>query len=188
MRLFTAVWPPDEAVAALAGALAPPPWHPAGHWRPVPPVTWHLTLCFHGDDDPDRRAGALDVAFAGVTAPRLRFAGLGTFPGVVWAGVDQHPDQHPDQQLDRHNAGTDQQAAGPVGDLRDLAARAGADPSSFRAHLTLARRARGDRRRPVLVSGAALGAGPWWRPAEVLLVRSDPGPRYTPIHRVVLGR
>lgn len=164
MRLFTALWPPPAAVDALATELASaPPWHPDGAWRPVDPGSWHLTLCFHGDDDPDARAAALDAAFAGVPAPRLRIAGTGTFPGVVWAGVE------------------------PGGVLDDLAARAGADPSSFRAHLTLARRRPADRPRPDALTGAGgVRPGPWWTADEVLLVRSDPGPRYTPVHRVRL--
>ncbi|ANY08380.1 2'-5' RNA ligase family protein [Pseudonocardia sp. HH130630-07] len=170
MRLFTALWPPREVVEALAAAVdAHPPWHPDGAWRPVDPGSWHLTLCFHGEDDAATRARELDRAFAGATAPRLRLAGTGTFPGVVWAGV------------------------APPGALADLAVRAGADPSAFRAHLTLARRSRRDRDRPELAPGrpadrrSAPVEGRYWTPTEVLLVGSEPGGRYTPVHRVPLG-
>ncbi|MFP5072984.1 2'-5' RNA ligase family protein [Pseudonocardia nantongensis] len=195
MRLFTAVWPGPEAAAALEAALAVrPPWHPDGGWRPVPPERRHITLAFHGDDEPGPRARVLDAALAGRPAPRLRLAGVGTFRGVLWAGVET---------VD--------------GALRDLAVGAGADPVAFRPHLTLARRSRGDdRRRPALADDPGPAPGPWWTPAEVLLVRSDTsrsdtvrgdtsrgdtvrgdtrrdgagrsGPVYTVVHRVPLAR
>lgn len=164
MRLFTALWPPAPVGAALRGALVPP----EGRWRPVRPESRHVTLCFHGDDDPVRRAGALDAALAGAPAPRLRIAGTGTFPGVLWAGVE------------------------PADALVDLASRAGADPAVFRAHLTLGRRSRSaDRAAPAVSVDLAPGP-PWWTPTEALLVRSDPGPVtgpvYRTVHRVPLGR
>ncbi|MEQ3555007.1 RNA 2',3'-cyclic phosphodiesterase [Pseudonocardia nematodicida] len=169
VRLFTALWPTPEADAALTAALAAsPPWHPDGEWRPVPPERRHVTLCFHGLDRIGPRARALDDALAGTPLPRLRLAGLGTFPGVLWAGVRDDP----------------------PGALARLAVAAGADPAGFRAHLTLARRARGARGRPEFAEGAALPAGPWWRPGAVLLVRSDlgpAGPDHTPVHRVSPG-
>ncbi|BBG00755.1 MULTISPECIES: 2'-5' RNA ligase family protein [Pseudonocardia] len=184
MRLFTALWPPAPVLAALRVAPAVPS---EGGWRPVRPENLHITLCFHGEDDPVRRAEALDAALAGAPAPRLRLAGIGRFPGVLWVGVQ------------------------PADALLDLAARAGADPARFRAHLTLARRSRtADRAAapepepepvpvPVPVPGLGLGPGPgpWWTPAEALLVRSDPGPVngpgsggpvYRTVHRVPLGR
>ncbi|MBN9790420.1 MULTISPECIES: 2'-5' RNA ligase family protein [unclassified Pseudonocardia] len=163
MRLFTALWPPPEAVAALTRALDEvPPRLPDGA-RPTDPSTWHVTLCFHGDDDPDTRASALDDALARAVAPRLRIAGTGTFPGVLWAGVEE--------------------SGGPV--LPGLAARAGATgPRPYRPHVTLARwdRRRGD----ATVAGDGIAAGPWWTPGEAVLVRSDPGARYTVVHRVPL--
>lgn len=172
MRLFTAVWPSPEATAALDRALAGgPPWHPDGGWRPVPARRRHVTLAFHGDDEPGPRARALDAALAGLPAPRLRLAGIGTFPGVVWAGVRAD-------------------GPGPGGPLHDLAAAAGADPAAFRPHLTLARRSRSDERHRPALAGPSPAPGPWWTPAEVLLVRSDPGrdgPVYTPVHRVPLA-
>ncbi|MEU6697439.1 2'-5' RNA ligase family protein [Pseudonocardia sp. NPDC046786] len=173
MRLFTALWPPAPVVANLRAALAQRPWPPGGGWRPVPPEDWHVTLCFHGEDDPARLAGALDTALAGAPAPRLRLAGTGRFPGVLWAGVQ------------------------PAGALADLAARAGAGPAGFRAHLTLARRSRTAERAapPGERTDPDPAPGPWWTPTEVLLVRSDPAhgapagaPVYRAVHRVPLGR
>lgn len=174
MRLFTAVWPPDGVLRALRDALdAEPVWHPEGRWRPVPPRNLHVTLAFHGDDEPGPRARTLAAELAGRPAPWLRLAGLGTFPGVVWARV---------READEDGAGAS---------LGGLAAAAGGDPASLRAHLTLARRSRtDDRRYPALAPGARLAPGPWWRPTEALLVRSDRGPDgvgYTPVHRVPLA-
>ncbi len=162
MRLFTALWPPAEALDALDEALAGLASWPG--WRPVPRERRHLTLAFHGDDDPARRAVELD-RLTGATAPRLRLAGSGSFTGVLWAGLE-----------------TDHAAA-----LDALVAGAGADPSGYVGHLTLARRSGRRRGRPALPD---LPPGPWWVPREVLLVASerDAGRlRYRPVHRVPLG-
>jgi 2'-5' RNA ligase len=86
MRLFSALWPPAEAVAALAAVTAPA-GSPSG-WQAVDPATWHLTLAFHGEADPGVFARRLDRAVGGVPGPRLRIAGAGAFPGVWWAGVE----------------------------------------------------------------------------------------------------
>ncbi|MER7438659.1 2'-5' RNA ligase family protein, partial [Pseudonocardia alni] len=166
MRLFTALWPPPGAVAALTRALGGAPSPLPDGARRADPSTWHVTLCFHGDDDPDARAATLDIALAGAVAPRLRIAGTGTFPGVLWAGVEER----------------DGPAAGA---LADLAARAGATgPRPYLPHVTLARwdRRRGD----ATVGGDGIAAGPWWTPGEAVLVRSEPGARYTVLHRVPL--
>ncbi|MFP5023038.1 2'-5' RNA ligase family protein [Pseudonocardia phyllosphaerae] len=187
MRLFTALWPPDDVAAALDEHLrASPPWHPDGGWRLVPPRNRHITLCFHGDDDPAVRAGILDRDLAGAAAPALRLGGPGTFPGVLRLAVRSAPavPGTPDRR-------TADPGPAHAHALCELAARTGADPSSFHPHLTLARRsARADRERPALRDGAAEDpVGPWWTPAEALLVRSDltpDGPVYTPVHRVPL--
>jgi 2'-5' RNA ligase len=169
MRLFTALWPPPEALDALEQALEPADLASRPEWRAVPRERLHLTLSFHGDDDPARRAAVLDDRLTGLPAPRLRLAGAGAFPGVLWAGVQ-----------------TDDAAA-----LEALVAGAGADPSGYVAHLTLARRSGRRRGRPALADLPALPPGPWWVPGEVLLVASSrdaQGLRYRPVHRVPLGR
>jgi 2'-5' RNA ligase len=161
MRLFTAVWPPADALDRLGDAVAGIADLPG--WRPVPRERWHLTLAFHGEDDPDRRAADLD-ALAGAPSPRLRLAGSGSFPGVLWAGL---------QTLDR--------AA-----LDALVAGAGGDPATFVGHLTLARRSGRRGGRPAVPD---VPPGPWWSPGEVLLVASErdaAGLRYRPVHRVPL--
>ncbi|MGI9062871.1 MAG: RNA 2',3'-cyclic phosphodiesterase [Pseudonocardiaceae bacterium] len=110
MRLFTALWLPDAAVAHLTAAL-PGRW-PEGV-RVVPPAQWHVTLHFHGDEaEPDACArGLADVG--ALAAPALRLAGSGVFGATLWVGVD--------------------------GAVTALAAAAGADPDGFRPHVTVAR-------------------------------------------------
>jgi 2'-5' RNA ligase len=161
MRLFTALWPPADVIDVLEGAAGGIADLPG--WRPVPRERWHLTLAFHGEDDPDHRAAELDE-LTGAIAPRLRLAGAGSFPGVLWAGLE-----------------TADRAA-----LDALVAGAGGDPGTFTGHLTLARRSGRRRGGPGLPD---VPPGPWWTPGEVLLVASErdaSGPRYRPVHRVPL--
>ncbi|HEY4421662.1 MAG TPA: 2'-5' RNA ligase family protein [Pseudonocardia sp.] len=166
MRLFTALWPPAEAVSALVAATGVPP----SGWRAVEPASWHLTLAFHGEADPGVLARRLDRAAGGLAAPKLRIAGAGSFPGVRWAGV---------------------QADAP--ERLDLLVRAaGGDPAEFVAHLTVLRRRRrpGQGADPVPATPWASHEGPWWRAQEVLLMVSEPakgGARYRPVHRVPLA-
>lgn len=114
MRLFTALYPPDDAVAHLAAAL-PQRW-PDGV-RVVPPARWHVTLRFHGDDAEPVTCAAQLACVGALPAPRLRLAGSGAFGGALWVGVE--------------------------GTVATLAAAAGADPDAFRPHLTVARWRRG---------------------------------------------
>lgn len=161
MRLFTALWPPQAAVAPLA-ASGPVP----DGWRRVDPATWHLTLAFHGEAEPGVLARALADAAQGLMAPRLRIAGSGAFPGVRWAGVE----------------------ADPVAALHALVGAAGGDVEHFVPHVTLLRRRMGSDSEPPAVGPDV--AGPWWRPAEVMLVASEltrRGPRYHVVHRVPLA-
>lgn len=178
MRLFAALYPPPEAVTHLAAAvaeaertlLADPV--SGGVVRLVPAERWHLTVAFYGEDDPDRRAEKL-TRRAGkllVHAPSLRCAGAGTFGGVLWVGVRVADG--------RHGAA-----------LRALARAAGVDPRQFRPHITVARWSKGRPDRRALTAPFADYLGPWWRPAELLLMRSELGagaPRYTVLHRVTL--
>jgi 2'-5' RNA ligase len=63
VRLFVALWPPDDVVAALSGLERPA--DPAVRW--TTPDQWHVTLRFLGDDSPDRVRSLL----AGVAHPAL---------------------------------------------------------------------------------------------------------------------
>ncbi|MCP2334431.1 RNA 2',3'-cyclic phosphodiesterase [Actinoalloteichus caeruleus] len=173
MRLFTALWPPDDVVRDLAAALRPGEQAvvPAPA-RPVPEREWHVTLGFHGEvTDPARLAAGLRAALGGRRAPTVRIAGAGVFPGVLWAGVE--------------GAGPEDEAA-----LSALVAAVGeSDPGEYRPHVTLARWPR--RATPDLAALTALTsyAGRWWTPEEVLVVRSDARerPRYSAYQRIALG-
>jgi RNA 2',3'-cyclic 3'-phosphodiesterase len=166
VRLFSALWVPPAAAAGLRAVLAATGVPPG--WRAVDPDTWHLTLSFHGDADPEPLARALDGSVAGLPAPRLRLRGAGRFPGVCWAGVQ----------------------AEPVGRLTGLVAAAGGEPAAFVPHVTVWR---GRERGPgtgTELPGWSEHHGPWWRPVDVLLVRSDLGDgraHCRVVHRARLG-
>jgi 2'-5' RNA ligase len=166
-RLFTAFRPPETAldeldarVAAVAGiaeAIVP-------DLRWTPRENWHITLCFHGEDDIDARWSALLPRLTGLLAPRLRLAGGGIFGGALWVGV---------------------RGAEPadVTALADLAEAAGADPAEFTAHLTVARRRSLNRINTRELTGLfADYTGEWFAPGEVALMRSEPGPRGPKYH------
>ncbi|QUH00944.1 2'-5' RNA ligase family protein [Saccharopolyspora erythraea] len=185
MRLFTALWPSDEAVRHLSAALDSLPEDRLADatdglrkFRFIPSARWHLTLCFHGDDaDPGRLGERLERKVAAVrerhpAPPRLRLAAGGSFRGVLWVG-------------------TEPEDASDAAAIRALVRAAGADPHDYQGHLTVARwaagRPRGGRLRGLLDDYA----GPWWELGEVTLVRSDQGeggPVYTPVRRVALTR
>lgn len=175
-RLFTAVWPPREAIEHLAGVVDEARLERVGaglrRFRLVPPRQWHLTLCFHGAADLTAMAARLDDRVPGATAPRLRLAGVGTFRGVLWAGVEPAAD-------------SDDRA------LRALVRAAGGDADGFRAHLTLARWNAGRLDRRSLSAALDGCAGPWWDVTEVALVRSDQeqaGSVYRTAHVVAVPR
>ncbi|MEU6270141.1 RNA 2',3'-cyclic phosphodiesterase [Saccharopolyspora shandongensis] len=185
MRLFTALWPSDEAVRHLAAAVDR--LHPdqvaeatAGlrKFRFTPSSRWHLTLRFHGDDaDEQRVTDRLDQRVAELletdpVSPRLRLAGAGTFRGVLWVGVEPE-------------TGSDDAA------LHELVRAAGGDPRGYTAHLTIARWPAGRADRELLPGLLAGYTGPWWRPRELTVVRSDlqeGGREYRTVHRVAVTR
>lgn len=73
-RLFLAVWPPDDVAADLTAL----PRKDQRGVRFVRPESWHITLRFLGDADPDQVRGALD----GATFPPAR-ARLGPAVDVI---------------------------------------------------------------------------------------------------------
>jgi 2'-5' RNA ligase len=168
VRLFSALWPSEQAVAHLEQALEQALREvelPAGVRR-VPPSTWHLTLGFYGNDaSMPERAGHLDDRLAGLAAPTLRLAGSGTFAGVLWVGVQ------PVAAADR--------AA-----LRALASAAGAG-RKFRPHVTVARWRMGQPGGWMAERFAAY-RGPDWTARQVNLMRSVPGVDYECVHSVPL--
>jgi 2'-5' RNA ligase len=168
-RLFTALWPPADALSALAGELAEErDWPPEG-WRPIPTARWHVTVRFHGKAEPGVLARRLEARASGLAAPWLRLAGAVSLPRV--ASVAVHPFAESDAAA-----------------LALLVRAAGGDPTDFGLHLAVARTARRDDAPPP-AGPLARYRGPRWRPAEVCLVRSQPmsaGTRYTVLHRVPL--
>ncbi len=167
MLLFTALWPSEAAVEALAAVV---PDVPSEGWRLACPSTWHVTLAVHGEDQMGPLARRLEAAAYGAPAPRLRMRGAGAFTGARWAGVE----------------------AEPGGALAPLVRLAGGTPEGFVAHVTVLRRRirPGPRFDPQPPTPWADHVGPWWRPVEVLLVASEPargGVRYRPVHRVPLA-
>jgi 2'-5' RNA ligase len=166
-RLFTTLWPTEAAVDELAGELiASAQWPPPG-WRAIPAGRWHLTLCFHGDADPEPLASRLAEQVAGLRPPLLRLGGVVRFPAVLAAGV----------------------GAASAADTEALAAlvtAAGGDPARFRAHVTVARARRRDTPAPPDVPTLPAYRGSWWLPTAVCLVRSEEmlgARRYTVLHR-----
>lgn len=125
-RVFAAVVPPPEVVAALDDRLGDLPLP----GRPVPPPNWHVTLRFIGkvEEVPYQRwLGDMDTAE--LPSPfRITLSGLGAFPRparatVLWVGVE----------------------GDPLGDLATIVDEAaggaglGREERPFRPHLTIAR-------------------------------------------------
>ncbi|WP_020498398.1 2'-5' RNA ligase family protein [Sciscionella marina] len=115
MRLFSAVFPDETAARHLEHAVRGLPERVTQRPR------WHITLCFHGEEEPGPMAERLRARLTGMPAPRLRLAGSGRFGAVYFAAVDE---------------------AEP-GVLRELALACGAG-WWFHPHLTLSRAVPGD--------------------------------------------
>jgi 2'-5' RNA ligase len=162
VRLFSALVPSADAVRSLRAALDGISETDQGSLSWTTPRQWHVTLGYYGVDDPVARTARLRTALAGLPPRPVCLRGAGTFPGVLWIGVD--------------------------GDLDGLAAATAADGDErpFRPHLTIGRRR--DRTRPDSWA-RALGdyRGPGWTAGEVVLFASEPGPRYLPVERFTLG-
>ncbi|OJF12547.1 RNA 2',3'-cyclic phosphodiesterase [Couchioplanes caeruleus] len=154
MRLFVAIYPPDDVRKDLWQRLGP------GRQGLTAIEKWHVTLAFLGEVSEECRP-ALEEALARVTVPRgreLRLRGGGDFGGrVIWAGVE-----------------------GELGDLNE-AVRAAArgvgvspDGRPYTPHLTVSY-ASDDAVRQALDGYA----GPSWTLGEIALVRVEPDGAYT---------
>lgn len=216
MRLFAAVWPPDDVLDHLDLALAsvrggPSGSSPAIRWSAR--ETWHLTAAFYGEL-PDGAAPALtaDLAAAAqeIDPYTLALRGAGVFSHrTMWVGVTGDVDAQRALTAACVDAGV---AAGAHEDLR----------ARDRAHLTVGRirpGSRPPRRRssrpgrggpevpgrpggPADDEDVAMGVaralavyeGPSWLVQDVVLVESRPGagrgggPLYTLVERLPLGR
>jgi 2'-5' RNA ligase len=86
MRLFVAIFPPEDLLADLRRQVA--------GFRLTPVERWHITLAFLGEVEPERLP-EVEAALDGVRAPgpiKLRMSGGGSFgkgrSTAMWAGVD----------------------------------------------------------------------------------------------------
>lgn len=177
MRLFVAVWPPDDVID-LISAL-PRPEFPGLRWSPR--LQWHVTLRFLGEvEHADGLAQALGQLSGSGIAKAVLGPSTAWFPGrrVLQVPVDGLDD------LER----LVNEAIAHVVDWRS----APVEPEAgFRGHLTLARvrgRSRIDREHARQVEGVPIRAE--WDVPQVSLVastlRSD-GARYSDVVTVDLG-
>lgn len=183
LRLFFALWPPEDVREGLWRSLAPlRRARPGVRW--VPPERYHVTLRFLGDTsaallpslklagDALGRHGAFGVHFtgAGVFPPRGA-------PRVYWVGITPEPLTRMRRILD------------------GALAREGIAPERrpFKAHLTVGRVRSGGGAKGAagVADGEAAGAfGESFTVDALHLVRSElfpDGPRYANIHKVVLS-
>jgi 2'-5' RNA ligase len=151
MRLFVALVPPAEVVAAL-------PPVPEGV-RAVPREQVHLTLAFLGELPSAEPVGALLPAALVGPAPRLQLAGAGRFGTAVWLGLRGDIDRL--AELARRV----QQVALDGGVALEL--------RRWQPHLTVGRVRD---RRPWAIDSLAGYTGPTAAWTEVRLVRSTLGP------------
>ncbi|HET9142398.1 RNA 2',3'-cyclic phosphodiesterase [Actinophytocola sp.] len=174
-RLFSAVELPDYVAADLEARLDKVRAD-ADALRWLASGSWHITMGFYGNrEHADRRGAWLRRRAAGLAAPRIRLAGAGGFPGVLWIGVD--PSSMAAERALRAVA---------------AAARPEEEGDDYRPHVTVARWRRGPDRNPLAERATlALGdySGPWWVPPELVLFSSQlkpDGPVYSAVERVPL--
>lgn len=159
MRLFVAVFPPDEAIAHLATAVS------TLDIRAID--RWHITLAFLGEvPDAAPAIAALDAAEM-FPVGQLAIGGGGRFGNILWAGVQGDV------------AGLGRVTRSVRRAMR--AKRIPPDDKKFRAHITIARRVD-----PALLKAAlpVLRAyeGPQWPVSEIVLVHSVLGSQPTYHH------
>ncbi len=161
VRLFVAVWPPQEVLDEIAALVRPPLDH--GRW--TTPDQWHVTLRFLGSVDD---AATVVDALAGSELPAA-VAEMGPASRALNRSVLAIPVTGLDPLADA---------------VRDATAAMGKPPERrpFRGHLTLARLRRG--------SASALGGAAFtarFAVDEVTVVSSDlhpHGARYEVIERI----
>jgi len=152
MRLFFALWPDDATRTALMQLQAPM------HGRRVPYNNLHLTLAFLGQQ-PTAALPALKNVLAHLSLPDLMLTldKLGYFPRnrIAWVGPYRTPDALTSLYQDLCRSLTENGIAFTP-------------PSSFKAHVTLAR----DASLPADMVFDPIS----WRAEEVALVQSITGP------------
>jgi len=186
MRMFVALYPSDEAIAHLAGALTPlhTETSPAVRW--IPPERWHITLAFLAEVDPARverlQESLAEVAAQHTPLEGLNLSGAGTFGPTVWVGVAPTHRGTPAERL----AKAVQRACRTAG--------IEVEHRPWRAHLSIARvRTRdSDEAKTLtqrLVAELADYSGPAWTASSITLVHSilGPQPEHIPVGRYALG-
>jgi 2'-5' RNA ligase len=183
MRLFLAAELPD-AVRVAVGRWRAQLESDVRGWRWVRPEGIHLTLRFLGEVDEHRDRSARDGwrRVAGTVEPfRVRLGELGCFPErgaprVLWAGIDE---VEPGGALARLASGLEATA-------RERGWEGEARP--FRAHLTLARRAREGHPDRLSPSHAPPRGEGWVKEVVLFQSRLDrSGARYTALASFPLG-
>lgn len=170
-RLFVAIWPSPDAVAAIAVHLGRVQTaHPELRWQP--PERWHLTCAFLGPTDPARAGRRIDRLLRDPPgAEPLRVAGAGTFGPILWLGIE-------------HGAWLDALARRIQRGLHTADQR-------FRPHITVARGRGPDARDAAAAALPDLLThdGPPWTPTQITLVESvtGPAPQYRIMRRWPLG-
>ncbi|HNH34889.1 MAG TPA: RNA 2',3'-cyclic phosphodiesterase [Rhodocyclaceae bacterium] len=156
MRVFFAIWPPEEAGGVLHRLAAAARRECGG--RAMTRETIHLTLAFVGEVDDDRLADLLRAAGVAAAAPGLRGfdlvldrLGWWRHNRILWAGCGQ-----PDPALPAL-AGALARALGDAGFP--------VERRPFAAHLTLLRNSR-------CAAVPAMPEGVRWPVREFVLVRS----------------
>lgn len=183
LRLFFALWPPEDVRERLWESLAPlRRARPGVRW--VPPERYHVTLRFLGDT-PTGLLPSLKLAADALgehRAFRAGFTGPGVFPPrgaprVFWVGITPGPLPRMRRILD---AALTREGIAP-------------ERRRFTPHVTVGRARSGGSARGAarVAGGGAAGTFAESFTVDALhLVRSDlfpEGPRYANIHKVVLS-
>ena len=179
MRLFVAARPSPAATEHLAAALVAVHGSPGdpGRLRWTDPATWHVTLAFLGEVDPDRLPGVTAaveaVARERAPIPGLALAGAGAFGTALWIGLAPAERCSPIDRLARAVQRGIRATGVPL------------ERRPWRGHLTIARGRTPEEQAALAEAMRALRdyAGPPWELAHVEVVHSLLGPPLE--HRVV---
>jgi RNA 2',3'-cyclic 3'-phosphodiesterase len=82
VRLFTAAVPPQAVLDHLTAAL-----DGVDNVDWVPRSSWHITLGYYGEDDPETRVPWVRQQFEGLAAPTVSLSDAGNFGRTLWIGV-----------------------------------------------------------------------------------------------------
>jgi len=177
VRVFTAIFPPEQAVDDLARIVEPVQRaNPELRW--TPPQLWHLTLAFLGNiTEVDSRLlnQHMREFVAQRAALRVRLAGAGAFPEpaaaqTLWVGMDA-----PGFAL----ADLSRELIGSVLHFGWIL-----DRRSFQPHVTLAR-SRTEQNVTSAVEELADYRGPYWDVPSIAVVWSRQRPNGEPFYELL---